>query len=165
MTEPRPDRPHVPGYGIPTTTEGLLPWSWAVERLEAAIVYWLATAGADGAPHVIPIWGAWVGGRWYVEGGPTRWQRNLRENPQLAIHIEIGDEVVIVEGTATEHVAPPAPLAEAILAGYAKYKAAEDYEASADHWTEGGLWELRPSKAFAWSVFPDDMTRFRFEAE
>ncbi len=165
MTEPRPDRPHVPGYGIPTSTDGLLPWSWAVERLEAAIVYWLATTGADGAPHVIPIWGAWVDGRWYVEGGPTRWQRNLRENPQLAIHIEIGDEVVIVEGTATEHVAPPKPLADAILAGYAKYKAAEDYEASADHWTEGGLWELRPVKAFAWSVFPDDMTRFRFDTE
>jgi len=165
MTEPRRDRPHVPGYGIPTTTDGLLPWSWAVERLEAAIVYWLATTGADGAPHVIPIWGAWVDGRWYVEGGPTRWQRNLRENPQLAIHVEVGDEVVIVEGTATEHVAPPAPLADAILAGYAKYKAAKDYEASADHWTEGGLWELRPVKAFAWSVFPDDMTRFRFDPE
>ena len=165
MTGPRPDRPHVPGYGIPASTDGLLPWSWAVERLEAAIVYWLATTGADGAPHVIPIWGAWVGGRWYVEGGPTRWQRNLRENPQLAIHIEIGDEVVIVEGTASEHVAPARPLADAILAGYAKYKAAEDYEASADHWTEGGLWELRPVKAFAWSVFPDDMTRFRFDTE
>ena len=165
MTGPRPDRPHVPGYGIPASTDGLLPWSWAVERLEAAIVYWLATTGADGAPHVIPIWGAWVGCRWYVEGGPTRWQRNLRENPQLAIHIEIGDEVVIVEGTASEHVAPARPLADAILAGYAKYKAAEDYEASADHWTEGGLWELRPVKAFAWSVFPDDMTRFRFDTE
>jgi len=123
-----------------------------------------STTGADGAPHVIPIWGSWVGDRWYVEGGPTRWQRNLRENPQAAIHIEIGDEVVIVEGTAIEHVAPPQPLADAILAGYAKYKVAEDYQATADHWTEGGLWELRPLKAFAWSTFPDDMTRFRFDA-
>jgi hypothetical protein len=163
MTEPRGDRPHVPGYGIPKTLQGTLPWSWARERLEDAIVYWLATTGADGAPHIIPIWGAWVGDRWYVEGGPTRWQRNLRENPRMAIHIEIGDEVVIVEGAATEHVAPGPPLRDAILAGYAKYKAAKGYEASADHWTEGGLWELRPLKAFAWSVFPDDMTRFRFE--
>ena len=162
MTEPRTDRPHVPGYGIPTATEGMLAWSWAVERLEAAIVYWLATTGADGAPHVIPIWGAWVRGRWYVEGGPTRWQRNLRENPRMAIHIEIGDEVVIVEGTAVEHVAPASPLADAILDGFAKYRVAKAYEASADNWAEGGLWELRPVKAFAWSVFPDDMTRFRF---
>src|SRR6476619_4314941 len=132
MTEPHADRPHVPGYGIPESVDGILPWSWARERLEAAIVYWLATTGADGAPHLIPIWGAWVGDRWYVEGGPTRWQRNLRENPKLAIHIEIGDEVVI------------------------------DCEAAADKWQAGGLWELRPVKAFAWSVFPTDMTRFRF---
>jgi hypothetical protein len=162
VTEPRADRPHVPGYGIPTSTDGILAWSWAVERLERSIVYWLATAGADGAPHLIPIWGAWVDGRWYVEGGPTRWQRNLRENPQLAIHIEAGKEVVIVEGSANELVAPAAPLSDAILAGYEKYKTAADYEASADNWTDGGLWELRPSKAFAWSTFPADMTRFRF---
>jgi hypothetical protein len=162
MTEPRVDRPHVPGYGIPTTLTGTLPWSWAVERLERALTYTLATTGADGAPHVNPIWGAWVDGHWYVEGGPTRWQRNLRENPRMAIQIEIGDEVVIVEGTATELVAPESPLAEAILAGYAKYKAAADYEASADHWAEGGLWRLDPVKAFAWSSFPADMTRFRF---
>ena len=162
MTDPHADRPHVPGYGIPESTDGMLEWAWARERLERAMVYWLATTGSDGAPHVIPIWGAWVDGRWYVEGGPTRWQRNLRENPQLAIHIEIGEEVVIVEGPARELVAPESPLAEAILEGYAKYKTAGLYEATADHWTEGGLWELRPVKAFAWSVFPTDMTRFHF---
>ena len=62
----------------------------------------LATASATGAPHLIPIWGVWVDGHWHVEGGPTRWQRNLRENPQMAIHVEgagsgvAGAEVVIV---------------------------------------------------------------------
>ena len=162
MIEPRGDRPHIPGYGIPETLDGTLPWSWAVQRLEAAIVYWLGTTGADQAPHMIPIWGAWVDGRWYVEGGPTRWQRNLRENPQLAVKVESGDEVVIVEGTARELVAPAEPLSSAILAGYAKYREAAGYHASASHWAEGGLWELTPIKAFAWSVFPTDMTRFRF---
>ena len=162
MSEPRGDRPHVPGYGIPETLTGTLPWSWAAERLERAIVYWLATTGADQAPHLVPIWGAWVGGRWYVEGGPTRWQRNLRENPQVAIKVESGDEVVMVEGSTRELVAPEEPLSSAILAGYAKYATAAGYEASASHWTEGGLWELTPVKAFAWSVFPTDMTRFRF---
>jgi hypothetical protein len=162
VPDPRTDRPHIPGYGVPTTLKGVLPWSWAVDRLERAITYWLATTGADGAPHLIPIWGSWVDGRWYVEGGPTRWQRNLRENPRLALKVEFGKEVVIVEGTATELVAPGPPLADAILAGYSKYQAAEEYEASVSNWTEGGLWEVRPVKAFAWSVFPDDMTRFRF---
>jgi hypothetical protein len=162
VATPRTDRPHVPGYGIPTSADGLLAWDWARERLERATIYWLATAGADAAPHLIPIWGAWVDERWYVEGGPVRWQRNLRANPQLAIHVSFGDEVVIVEGIATELAAPPEPLASRILAGYAKYR--PGYTAEAGNWAAGGLWELRPVKAFAWSVFPDDMTRFRFGA-
>ena len=47
MIEPTADRPHVPGYGIPTSTDGILDWSWARERLDRAITYWLATTGAD----------------------------------------------------------------------------------------------------------------------
>ena len=169
MGEPRVDRPVVPGYGIPRSTKGVLPWSWAVQRLERAEIYWLATADASGAPHLNPIWGSWVDGRWYVEGGPTRWQRNLRANPQMAIHVEgagsgvTGAEVIIVEGAARELVAPESPLADRILAGYAKYK--PGYEASTDHWAKGGLWELRPVKAFAWTTFPTDMTRYTFDDE
>jgi len=162
MPEPTADRPHIPGYGIPETTKGILPWSWARERLDRAIVYWLATAGSDGAPHLIPIWGAWVADRWYVEGGPVRWQRNLRANPKLAIHVEFGEEVVMVEGTATEIVAPEPTKAQALLAGYAKYKAASNYEADAANWAHGGLWELAPIRAFAWSELGKDATRFRF---
>jgi pyridoxamine 5'-phosphate oxidase-like protein len=161
VSEPRVDRPHVPGYGVPKSIKGMLPWSWCVERLETAEVYWLATANGDGAPHLNPIWGAWVDGRWYVEGGPTRWQRNLRSNPQMAIHVETtGGEVIIVEGQATELLAPEAPLAGRILAGYAKYR--PQYEARVEHWSQGGLWELEPLKAFAWTSFPKDMTRYTF---
>jgi Pyridoxamine 5'-phosphate oxidase len=165
MTGPRADRPHIPGYGIPESTDGILDWSWARERLEAAIVYWIATADAEATPHLIPIWGAWVDDRWYVEGGPTRWQRNLRANPRMAVKVESGRELVIVEGTARELIAPPEPLASRILAGYAKYRAAEGYEASESNWAAGGLWELTPIKAFAWSEFPANITRFRFEAD
>ncbi|HEX7949155.1 MAG TPA: pyridoxamine 5'-phosphate oxidase family protein [Candidatus Limnocylindrales bacterium] len=165
MTEPNVDRPHVPGYGIPESRDGTLSWAWARERLDRALVYWLATTSPGGAPHLVPIWGAWVDDRWYVEGGPTRWQRNLRSNPQVAIHVAFEDEVVIVEGTARELVAPPPPLSDAILGGYAKYREAKSYEASAANWAEGGLWELRPVRAFAWSAFPQDATRFRFNGD
>ena len=163
MTEPRSDRPHVPGYGIPKTRAGVLPWSWAVEHLEAAIVYWLATTGADRAPHVIADLGR-VGRRPLVRGGrsdaladaTSARTRRWRSTSGPAI------EVVIVEGTAVELVAPAAPVADAILGGYAKYKEAVGYTADAANWASGGLWELHPVKAFAWSTFPTDMTRFRF---
>jgi nitroimidazol reductase NimA-like FMN-containing flavoprotein (pyridoxamine 5'-phosphate oxidase superfamily) len=161
MAEPQVDRPHVPGYGIPKSRKGTLPWSWARERLDRAMVYWLATSGADNAPHLVPIWGAWVDNRWYVEGGPTRWKRNLRENPQIAIHVEFGEEVVIVEGRGREVSALDEAEAREILIAYAKYKAI-GYEAEASNWNGGGLWELEPVKAFAWSSFPKDMTRYTF---
>jgi hypothetical protein len=161
MTEPRIDRPHVPGYGVPRSNKGTLPWSWARERLERATVYWLATSGADNAPHLNPIWGAWVGDRWYVEGGNTRWKRNLRENPQLAIHVEFGEELVIVEGRGRNVVDLDRSSTEAILAGYAKYNAI-GYQADAANWTGGGLWVLEPVRAYAWSSFPKDMTRYTF---
>jgi nitroimidazol reductase NimA-like FMN-containing flavoprotein (pyridoxamine 5'-phosphate oxidase superfamily) len=164
MRGPRADRPHVPGYGIPTSTDGLLSWAWARERLERALVYRLATSSPDGRPHLIPIWGAWVDDRWYVEGGPTRWQRNLRANPWLAIEVESGSETVIVEGRASELVAPPTELATRIVSGYAKYREPEDYAADPANWAAGGLWELVPDLAFAWSTFPKDMTRFTFGA-
>ena len=162
MAKPIVDRPHGPGYGVPRSRAGLLPWSWARERLERAHVYWLATSSPAGRPHLIPIWGAWVDDRWYVEGGQTRWQRNLHANPQLAIHVEVGSEVVIVEGAATELLAPAPAVAAPIVAGYAKYRDPEDYEADPANWAAGGLWCLEPMVAFAWSSFPRDMTRFRF---
>lgn len=161
-TGPKTDRPYVPGYGVPKSLKGTLPWSWARERLERAMVYWLATSGTDNAPHLNPIWGAWVNDRWYVEGGSTRWKRNLRENPQLAIHVESGEELVIVEGRGREMAAAEVDLAkEAVLSGYAKYNAV-GYEAQASNWTGGGLWVLEPVRAFAWSSFPVDMTRYTF---
>jgi hypothetical protein len=161
FNEPRIDRPHVPGYGVPRSNKGTLPWSWARERLARAMVYWLATSGADNAPHLNPIWGAWVDDHWYVEGGMTRWKRNLQANPQLAIHVEFDEEIVIVEGRGREVTKLDAAATEAILAGYAKYKSI-GYEAQASNWTGGGLWMLEPVKAFAWSSFPKDMTRYTF---
>lgn len=162
MAEPTADRPQIPGYGVPKTLKGVLPWTWARERLEAAMIYRFATASADGRPHVIPIWGAWAGDAWYVEGGPTRWKRNLNENPRIAIEIGDGTEVVMVEGDAEGARPAAADEVELIRAGYKKYADAGIYEIDPANWAHGGLWRMRPKLAIAWSSFPKDMTRFRF---
>src|SRR6185436_8390781 len=86
-------------YGVPKTIKGTLPWSHAVERLEKSHNYWIGTAGQGGKPHTMPTWGVWVDDTLYFGGGPqTRWSRNLVENPQVAVHLESGDDVVILEG-------------------------------------------------------------------
>src|SRR3712207_5164688 len=78
-SEPTPDRPFMPaGYGVPTTTEGMLPWSHVSERMASALNYWIGTTRPDGRPHAVPVWGAWVDETFYFEGGPdTRRGRNL----------------------------------------------------------------------------------------
>ncbi len=111
VADPEASRSHVPGYGIPESQEGLLPWSHVHERLERARIYWVCTAGTDGRPHAIPIWGAWTDQQVFFEGGPrTRWARNLATNPRVAMHLESGEDVVIVEGVAEQIFRPDRAL-------------------------------------------------------
>lgn len=157
-----PSRPHLPAeYGVPTGAEGMLPWSWAVERLQKARNYWVCTVQTDGRPHAVPVWAAWMDGRLFFDGHPhTRWGRNLKSNPAISIHLESGDEVVILEGDV-EDIAQLDRTRAARLAGLfgAKY----DPPPNPDDWVERGLLVLRPDKAFAWSEFPTTMTRWLFK--
>jgi len=153
------------GYGVPETDDGLLPWSWAIARLEAALNYWFATTRPDGRPHAMPAWAVWLDGALYFEGSPaTRRARNLAENPQVSVHLESGDEVVILEGRAGDAAAPERPLAERLAAAFAaKYGDTRwEYRPTPEQWDRGGLWVLRPLVAFGWSEFPRDVTRWRF---
>jgi PPOX class probable F420-dependent enzyme len=78
--------------------------SWSPEVrgfLEAHRVGHLATAGADGAPHVVPVCYALDDGALYVvadekpKRGPARALKrleNLRENPRAALVVDDWDE-------------------------------------------------------------------------
>ena len=165
--EPQRSRPVMPdGYGVPEIDDGLLPWAWAVERLETARNYWFSTTRPDGRPHAMPAWAVWLDGRLYFEGSPhTRRARNVAANPAIVVHLESGDEVVILEGEAEEAGKPEPSLAERLAAEFtAKYAATHDYRPGPDQWDRGGLWVIRPRVAFAWSEFPKTVTRWHFPA-
>ena len=165
--EPEVSRPSMPeGYGVPSDAEGLLPWSWVEERLDAAATYWIGTTRPDGRPHAVPIWGAWLDDTFYFEGSPdTRRGRNLAHNPAVVVHLDRGDDVVIVEGTAEEIGRPARSLATRLAEAFArKYRAKHGYAPKPDTWDEGGLYAVRPSLVLAWSDFPRTTTRFRFPA-
>ena len=134
------------GYGVPATDEGMLPWAWAEERLVAAPLYWVGTTRPDGRPHASPIWGVWVDGAFWFEGSPeTRRGKNLAANPALALHIERGEDVVIVEGFAEEVIGPDEALAARIVEGFAaKYEPTHNYRPDPSGWNEGGLYAVRP---------------------
>ena len=103
MAEAKATRPHMPGYGIaePNKGKGLFPWDWAAERLTTAKTYWLATTRSEGQPHVMPVWGVWLDAAFYFStGNQSRKARNLVENPRCSICCELGEDQVIVEGSA-----------------------------------------------------------------
>lgn len=114
----------MPGYGIldANSGKGLLPWSWATERLMKAHTYWIATTRPDGRPHMMLVWGVWLDDMFcFSTGQQSRKARNLAMNPRCTVSVESGDEAVIVEGVA-ETVTEPA-LARRFAAAYgAKYQ-------------------------------------------
>lgn len=110
IRKPKASRPHMPGYGIldEKSGKGLLPWSWAVERLENAKRYWLATTRPDGAPHLMPVWGIWLDDTFcFMTSAGSRKGRNLAANPRCVVSPERENEVVILEGIV-EIVSEPA---------------------------------------------------------
>jgi hypothetical protein len=96
---PTASRPKMQNYGVDTSPAGLLDWTWTDERLANSRNYWIASTRADGAPHVAPIWGVWLDGALYFgSDSKSRKARNFLRDPRAALHLESGDEVVILEG-------------------------------------------------------------------
>jgi hypothetical protein len=150
------------GYGLlaPEAGSGLMPWSRVEEQLVAARNYWVATTYPDGRPHVMPVWGVWFEGAFYFGTDPhSRKGRNLAANPAIMIHLESGDDVVILEGMA-EEIRDLTQLEPVFAAYEAKYHINLAGEAGGG----GPMYALRPQKAFAWleTDFPGGATRWQF---
>jgi nitroimidazol reductase NimA-like FMN-containing flavoprotein (pyridoxamine 5'-phosphate oxidase superfamily) len=165
-TNPRADRPEFPdGYGLPSSTEGLLDWADVEARLVAATTYWLATTRPDGRPHVVPRWGVWLDGRfWYDGAATTRHARNAQQNPACALHLEDGTRAVIVEGETEATRADADGLGARLSAAFGKYHDL-GYAPGPGSWAGaegGGLRVLTPRLALAWTTFPSDATRYHF---
>jgi hypothetical protein len=163
-TGPKPSRPHIPDYGIPKTGTGMLPWSFIDERMAAAKNYWMSTTRPDGRPHARPIDGVWLDGVLAFGGSPkVRWVRNLEASPHVSLHLDSGEEVVILEGTAEQVIDAAHPLAAPMLdASKEKYP---QYYPGTERPAFRPFWILRPHVAFAWTLsgFPKSATRFRLK--
>lgn len=100
-SSPKPSRPHAAGYGFPKGTKGLLPWSFAEQRLKKSHNYWITTVKPDGSPHTMVVWGLWQDGRFlFSTGSKSRKARNLEKNPHCIVANEQAHEAIIVEGVA-----------------------------------------------------------------
>jgi hypothetical protein len=89
------------------------------------------------------------------------WVRNLEANPQVSLHLDSGEEVVILEGKAERMLDAAHPLATRVL--QASKKKYPQYYPGAGTPPFRPFWMLRPEIAFAWTLsgFPKTATRFQ----
>jgi len=91
----------MPGYGIAKKDAGMMEWARLSNRLARAHNYWIITTRPDGRPHAAPVWGIWMDEVFYFSTGARSIKgHNLARNRSLVVHLESGDDVVILEGTA-----------------------------------------------------------------
>lgn len=160
MPDPVGERPVMRGYGLAETDEGLLPWSWALERLTRSHDYWCATTWPDGRPHVMPVWGVWRdGGLWFSSAPTSRKARNVERDPRCVLTTDDALEPVVLEGRA-ERVTELARVEAFTDAANAKYET--DY--AVDFYVRNALYRVEPSWVFALSEehFDTSPTRWRF---
>lgn len=149
------------GYGISQSHEGLLTWEHVSARMATAHNYWLVSASPAGRPHAAPVWGVWLDEMFLFSTDPaSRKGRNMAVNPQAVVHLESGDDVVILEG-AVEAVSDRGLLERYAGAYDKKYGLRPDVSGPMPN-----VYGLRPRKAQAWleKDFPTTATTWRLNA-
>jgi Pyridoxamine 5'-phosphate oxidase len=142
-------------YGVPADAAGLLPWSWAEERLVRNRNYWMITSSAAARPHAMPVWGVWmtVSERFFFSCSPNaRKARNIAANPQTTVAVDDTVECISVEGRsrcvdpASEGAAVDA-MVEVYVAKYWSDPSA--YDEIERFLRSHAIFEFTPERAFA----------------
>ncbi len=150
------DRPQMPqGYGVGDPQYGFEPieWSWVANQMSEARNYWVATTRTSGHPHVVPVWGVWLCDLFhFFTDSDSLKARNIRRDPRAAVHLESGDQVVILEGELESM-----PATAEIVSAYAA-----KYDTSLGD-SPGDVFTLNAAKVLAWteSDFPKTATRWQ----
>ncbi len=128
-------------------------WPEVAARLAAARNYWLSTTTPSGAPHAAPVWGVVVGHTLYLYSERhTVKARNLAADPRVVVHLESGDDVLIVRGTA-EDLGTPAQAPEVVTALSAKYTGEGDQQYLPDANSDFDVvYAIRPKSAMMWRL-------------
>lgn len=157
---PEPSRPHfTPGYGISPEPEGMLAWEDVSARLTASRNYWVGTTCPDGRPHSAPVWGVWLDNTLVFGTDPgSRKGRNLAADPRTTVHLESGDDVVILDGET--HLEGDRALVQRASDAY---KEKYGLGLLSEEMPPAAILAFRPTSALAWREqdFPKTATRWR----
>jgi hypothetical protein len=148
----RPDLPESYGLNPPSETD-YIQWPDIEQKVSTARNYWIGTVTSKATPHVAPVWGVWHESLFYFgTDRKSRKARNIDSNPSVNLHLESGEDVVIIEGEAgfiLSHILPE-KVADLYLAKYGIQLRGNP------------VYRIIPRKILAWdeSAFPDSATRW-----
>jgi Pyridoxamine 5'-phosphate oxidase len=107
----------------------------------------------SGAPHAAPVWGVVVGGTLYLYSERrTVKGRNLAADLRVVVHLESGEDVLIVRGTAQD-AGTPIQVPDVVAALSAKYTGDGDrrYLPDADPDFDV-VYAISPQSAMTWQL-------------
>jgi Pyridoxamine 5'-phosphate oxidase len=143
-----------------------LSWREVAVKLATSRSYWLVTTNADGSPHSAPVWGVMVDDRLYIHcERKTVKARNLARDGRAVVHLESGEDVVIIRGYLDDVGLPEAARAvmNALSVKYDHPGDAHRLPSSDDSFDV--LYLLRPVKALLWNLSDYEDTQQRWTAE
>src|SRR5690242_12120002 len=134
-------------------TEGSMTWTEVADKLAEARTYWLGSTTASGAPHAAPVWGVVTGQALYLYSERrTVKARNLAADPRLVVHLESGEDVLIVRGVA-EDLGAPTQVPDVVAALAAKYTGEGDRQYLPDADPDFDVvYAIRPQSAIMWRL-------------
>ena len=166
MVGPVASRPHMPGYGILPAGQGtgLLPWDWALARLEESRDFWVATVRPDGRPHLSPVWAVWDDDAlWFSAGPRSTKMRNIRAGSGISVSTEDPENPVVLEGTV-ELVTDSEQLLQFVAVMNLKYRT--NYPVEFFSPDQAAVGRIRPERVIGLmsSDFEGSPTRWVFPA-
>jgi nitroimidazol reductase NimA-like FMN-containing flavoprotein (pyridoxamine 5'-phosphate oxidase superfamily) len=142
---------------------GLLPWSWAEERLTASRDYWLVSVWPDGHPHAMPVWAMWhEDALWLSSSKASRKSKNLTADPRCVVTTEDAQNPVVVDGIA-ELITAHSDLVTMLTLENAKYST--DYGLEMVDPAVNSCFRVKPRWVFGLEAgdFTGSPTRWEFE--
>jgi hypothetical protein len=132
---------------------GTMTWAEIAERLSAPRQYWLSTTTPSGAPHAAPVWGAVTEETLcFYSKRHTVKARNIAADPRSVVHLESGEDVLIVHGLLDD-LGLPAGVPSVVSALAAKYTRPEDQQYLPSNDPDFDVvYALRPRSAMAWRL-------------
>jgi general stress protein 26 len=110
--------------------------------MEASRNYWIASVSPGGRPHVAPVWGVWYQDAFYFSTDQhSRKGLNIASRPSVVIHLESGDEAVMIQGQAEP--TKETPLLREVDGEY--------FKKYAYHLDAGQTYKVSPKIALAWT--------------